>query len=624
MSSTRHHTKLGSVPPMSRVDWAIARYNWYRVCGLLDDLPQQTIEISSDGRSPHQPPPKPHLKWYSLSKPDDDIATTYPQPASATQRHRYSQRVEDSRSRTVNRAQTKADDPRTWSRVDWAIARYNWYRACGLLDDLASPTAETTRYQRSPDPPPPRPHLKWYPLSKSDDDVVTAYQRSVTESPPEPQRRYCKRVEHARARAMLAGYQAEQDEATKGTGSSHPFDPSKHPRNDIGRFTENGEGATTSVGETVRQRVDNPNATQAFDGDSNVTTRKDLPQRDGSNEKDPIYRGSMVKLGLRGPLIDLGPLLLTNTGRDGHHWFSQTIIKKLLDEKLLTEEVLAFFQATTTVPGEYIHRLDTWNGVTHPQYSENLEAIARKLAAKGKLASVEEAKAFFNWIMTGGGELKLFDDLLKDSKVMAQAKRVRAWAKGFFTAEIATEMVKAVDSTLNEAEVKEFAKAIARGSKIDDAELPKGMRKKFAALLTRLKDMEKAGTLKTAAMTAAKNAFKVLGVLGVLVSSAQGATGNGHNPDASGVVGAADQVLYDLVWAEYVESIAKSIGNAVVPIAGVPDSIGTRATRGGLEPYLEEGMQGIIRGHKDPKMDPKPRKPDAERWGWPFNVFNNE
>jgi hypothetical protein len=24
---------------MSRVEWAIARYNWYRACGLLDDLP---------------------------------------------------------------------------------------------------------------------------------------------------------------------------------------------------------------------------------------------------------------------------------------------------------------------------------------------------------------------------------------------------------------------------------------------------------------------------------------------------------------------------------------------------------------------------------------------------------
>lgn len=273
MSSTRHHTKLGSVPPMSRVDWAIARYNWYRVCGLLDDLPQQTIETSSDGRSPHQPPPKPHLKWYPLSKPDDDIATTYPQPASATQWHRYSHRVEDSRSRTVNRAQTKADDPRTWSRVDWAIARYNWYRACGLLDDMAPPTAETTRYQRSPDPPPPKPHLKWYPLSKSDDDAVTACQHSVAATSPV---QYCQRVVSAEARAILARYQAEKEALAKGTSLGVPFDPSKHPRDRIGRFTLKGGGSTLSV--SITSASDNTKP----DGRHSLTTSTTKPKNEAT------------------------------------------------------------------------------------------------------------------------------------------------------------------------------------------------------------------------------------------------------------------------------------------------------------------------------------------------------
>jgi hypothetical protein len=219
MSSNRHLTNLGTAQPMSRVEWAIARYNWYRARGLLDDLPQQTTEVAAFQRSPDPLPPKPHLKWYPLSKPDDDFARPSQRPVGTTQPHHYAQQVNNTHPqafRTRGRAEKAPNyDSRTWSRVDWAIARYNWYRACGLLDDFAPPTAETTRYQRSPDPPPPRPHLKWYPLSKSDDDAVTAYQRSVTESPPEPQRRYCQRVEHACARAMLARYQAEQDEATK-------------------------------------------------------------------------------------------------------------------------------------------------------------------------------------------------------------------------------------------------------------------------------------------------------------------------------------------------------------------------------------------------------------------------
>jgi hypothetical protein len=234
MTTTRGQSNQASAPPMSRVEWAIARYNWYRACGLLDDLPQQTTEVANYQRSPDPPPPKPHLKWYPLSKPDDDIAATYQQPVAATQRHCYSQQAANSHRRTfptrVHTEKVLNDDSSTMSRVDWAIARYNWYRACGLLDDLAPPTAETTRYQRSPEPPPPKPHLKWYPLSKSDDDTATTYQRSVIESPQPPQRRYCQRAEHARALAMLTRYQA-----AKGAGPGRNFDPAKHPRADAGQ-----------------------------------------------------------------------------------------------------------------------------------------------------------------------------------------------------------------------------------------------------------------------------------------------------------------------------------------------------------------------------------------------------
>jgi hypothetical protein len=279
MTTTRGQSNLGSASPMTRVEWAIARYNWYRACGLLDDLPRQAMEVATYQRSPDPPPPKSHLKWYPLSKPDDDIAAKYQQSAAPTQRHLYSQQAANSHPQTVSTLDyaEKAlnNDSRTWSRVDWAIARYNWYRACGLLDDLVPPTAETTRYQRSPDPPPPKSHLKWYPLSKSDDDTATTYQRSVTESPPELQRRCCQRVEHARARAMLARYQAENEKAAKGTGPGNQFDPTKHPRDDIGRFAENGEGGTTTVGETSAFRTKSEG-----NGSSSAPSRRKLRRTD--------------------------------------------------------------------------------------------------------------------------------------------------------------------------------------------------------------------------------------------------------------------------------------------------------------------------------------------------------
>ncbi len=253
MTTTRGQTNH-STAPMSREEWAIARYNWYRASGLLDHLPQQTIEVANYQRSPDPPPPKPHLKWYPLSKPDDDIAATYQQPVASTQRHRYSQQSDNTHPQTFptrGHAEKALNyDSSTWSRVDWAIARYNWYRTCGLLDDLAPPTAETTRYQRSPDPPTPKPHLKWYPLSKSDDDATTTYQRSVTEIPPEPLRRYCQRAEHARAGAMIARYQAEKVATAKGTSASNSFDPSKHPRAESGQFIAAG-GSSAPMGSST-------------------------------------------------------------------------------------------------------------------------------------------------------------------------------------------------------------------------------------------------------------------------------------------------------------------------------------------------------------------------------------
>ena len=146
-----------------------------------------------------------------------------------------------------------SDDSNTWSRVDWAIARYNWYRACGLLDDVAPPTAETTRYQRSPDPPPPKPHLKWYPLSKPDSNASPTYQVSVQVTPPAPGRRYCQRVEHARAREMLARYQAENDKSSLGTEQERPFVEAEHKRVAKGS-SHGGEFASMASGS---QAIDN-------------------------------------------------------------------------------------------------------------------------------------------------------------------------------------------------------------------------------------------------------------------------------------------------------------------------------------------------------------------------------
>eukprot|EP00456_Euglypha_rotunda_P078476 TRINITY_DN74_c0_g1_i6.p1 TRINITY_DN74_c0_g1~~TRINITY_DN74_c0_g1_i6.p1 ORF type:complete len:182 (-),score=15.63 TRINITY_DN74_c0_g1_i6:23-568(-) len=161
MHSTQSQSNRGSNPLMSRVDWAIARYNWYRASGRLDDSSHRPAESRAQHSPPDPPPPKPLLKWYPLSKPDDDVATTYRPPIGTTTQQRYSRQASINadagtsplRPQTIPTAGHAANglshDPRTWSRVDWAVARYNWYRACGLLDDSPHRPAEIARYHKS-------------------------------------------------------------------------------------------------------------------------------------------------------------------------------------------------------------------------------------------------------------------------------------------------------------------------------------------------------------------------------------------------------------------------------------------------------------------------------------------
>lgn len=151
---------------------------------------------------------------------------------------------------TTTRGQSNLGSARPMSRVEWAIARYNYYRAFGLLDD---PQPQITSSQRPPDPQ-PKPHLKWYPLSKEDDHVATTYRRSVQVTPSAPGRRYCQRVDHARARAMIARYQAEQDEAAKGVGPPPQFveaDHNRFPKGDSrgGQFAPKGSVSQPTQGE---------------------------------------------------------------------------------------------------------------------------------------------------------------------------------------------------------------------------------------------------------------------------------------------------------------------------------------------------------------------------------------
>lgn len=202
MNSTRHQIDLNSTGPMSRVDWAIARYNWYRACGLLGDTPQSNAQVTAYRRPSDPLPPKPHLKWYPLSKPEGaarettvrSVATTLPSP--------YSRR-------------TDADHARSMSARHPAENHFT----------------QTAAWQHSSETPSPKSHLKWYPLSKPGNDLGDAItEPTANEHRRLPHRSYRQRVENAHADAMLARYQAGS-----GSGTTREFDESEHPRAERGQ-----------------------------------------------------------------------------------------------------------------------------------------------------------------------------------------------------------------------------------------------------------------------------------------------------------------------------------------------------------------------------------------------------
>lgn len=385
-----------------------------------------------------------------------------------------------------------------------------------------------------------------------------------------------------------------------------------HPRVPAGCH-KGGRFRDRLTGDPVEQEPFDENEPTGIEVDE-----QDEPIRDEAELLDIAHDRGLQIAGLLTPLQIaelIGPAV-AGANEPGHHWFSQSIITKLRNAKLLPPQVLDYFQATTTIPAEYIHRFDTWNDVTHGQYIGAVEIVARKMAGAGKLRTVEQAEDFLKWIVTGLDEQKLFGSLLKDPDAVANMKLVRRWATGFFKAEFATKLLKEVFTNLSDKETKEFGKAIARGAKIDDTTIATRLRKKYAEVLSKLKEMEASGALRVYAGRVAKGAAKALGAFFMLASAASGSSGAGHNPNLSGVVGAADQVLYDLIMADYVESIVKSVGDSVAPFAGVADNQLMRAGKGRIEAadLLETGV--LRQGSNVPKLPPKP-KPPGTRWtGW--------
>ena len=90
---------------------------------------------------------------------------------------------------------------------------------------------------------------------------------------------------------------------------------------------------------------------------------------------------------------------------------------------------------------------------------------------------------------------------------------------------------------------------------------------------------------------------KLLGVAGVCFTANTayaGSQGRGHHPELTGAIGAVDNMAYDAVFGEYVEDLARAVGDqtASVILPVTPSHI-RNETRHGLEPLPSDITGGV-------------------------------
>ncbi len=165
--------------------------------------------------------------------------------------------------------------------------------------------------------------------------------------------------------------------------------------------------------------------------------------------------------GTTGGLAGMVTNLLAQAGvgmpgaRDGHHWIPQSVYEALggaMDE--LAKRV---FETATLDPIFYNHGADTWNKVTHPQYTATVKKLLQdfiKFTTNGSRPLT-------------GDEAQLFLEMVRDGKNLdlpfavthaAELKTIIAWRNGFLDsialAKGFTDKAAQLGVTLTKEEVK--------------------------------------------------------------------------------------------------------------------------------------------------------------------------
>jgi hypothetical protein len=178
--------------------------------------------------------------------------------------------------------------------------------------------------------------------------------------------------------------------------------------------------------------------------------------------------GLLFQIGLTSSLIQ--------AAGEGHHFVPKDVIKHLVTDGLIAEngDVAKVFLNNTIKPEFYSHAVDTWNNVTHVQYSSALEDVLRAyighLGGAVKMTA-DHAKDFLIWAESGtfptaiSNTLKQFIESLTGNLKTA-SETVKTWRMGFIQSCGLVEQIVSigveVDGKLVKITDKKEAKNIAR------------------------------------------------------------------------------------------------------------------------------------------------------------------
>jgi len=243
-----------------------------------------------------------------------------------------------------------------------------------------------------------------------------------------------------------------------------------------------------------------------------------------------------------------GPVSTTPRG-GGHHWVPGAVEKRT-GAGVLTNEARKIIKHSTSGPLPYYHTGDTWNDISHPQYSDATESLLNKYhASVGRQLNSSDAAEFINFLEEG--KIGKGSDL---AKVLAANKEatntVKLWRTGLQSitqGAVIRAVANEIDVKISNDQVKALVQYRVNGA------VTEGHQSAYKSLEVlkvekRITAMAQAGKLTTFTKGVLRKAAPAL-----LAMSAANAYAYGSRSGHTGWLGAADQTIADVVAADLVE-----------------------------------------------------------------------